>query len=263
MKRSVFLFVSIALVMLSSCESRKNFVYLQDMFPNIKYPAGSQPEAVIQPDDRLDITVSCKNSELAVPFNTTGGYTINSGNVPTSETKTQEKGYRVDRSGNIQFPVLGVLHVQGLTISQISDVIKKQIISGNYMQDPGVSVELLNFKIYMLGAISHVGPITVDGDHINMLELLSTAGDLQQNAKIDRVMVIRTVNNTRKMYAVDPRSMDIYNSPVFNLRQNDIVYVEPKYRSMNKEDQVLKQIGVITAISSIISAAALIGYLLK
>ncbi len=245
-----------AILLFSSC-AHKNYVYLQDMHLGQSYPFDDKYEAVVHKDDRLSITVSSKNPELAIPFNIYGGsFRVgNDGSVSADgTTKVNEKGYRVDVDGNIDFPILGKLHVEGLKVSQVTDLIKQKIEEGNYMKDPLVSIEFLNFKYTVLGAVGHNGTFSVDGDRITLLEAIAKAGDLTAKARTDRVAVIREKNGERQMFMHDLRSKEIFDSPCFYLQQNDIVYVEPKYRKKDTEDRGW-QIGttVLSAITAVCS----------
>lgn len=255
MNRKIYLFASLlAVLLLSSC-ARKNFVYLQDMNMGTKYPYEDKYEAVVHKDDRLSITVSCKNPELAIPFNIYGGtFRVGAdGNVSADgTTKVNEKGYRVDVEGNIDFPILGKLHVDGMKVSQVRDLIKRKIEEGNYMKDPLVSIEFLNFKYTVLGAVGHTGTFSVDGDRVTLLEAIAKAGDLSSKAKTDRVAVIREVNGERQMFMHDLRSKDIFESPCFYLQQNDIVYVEPKYRKKDTEDRGWQIGTTVLSLASVI-----------
>ena len=250
----------LAILLFSSC-ARKNFVYLQDMHIGQSYPFDDKYEAVVHKDDRLSITVSSKNPELAIPFNIYGGsFKVGSDGSVSADgtTRVNEKGYRVDVDGNIDFPILGKLHVEGLKVSQVTDLIKRKIEEGNYMKDPLVSIEFLNFKYTVLGAVGHNGTFSVDGDRITLLEAIANAGDLTSKARTDRVAVIRETNGERQMFVHDLRSKDVFESPCFYLQQNDIVYVEPKYRKKDNEDRGW-QIGTtllsaITAVCSILWA---------
>ena len=250
-----------AILLLTSCSSGKNIVYLQDMQIGKKYPYDTRYEAIIRRDDRLSITVSNKNPELAIPFNIYGGTVKvgDDGNISAGgTTKVNEKGYRVDADGDIDFPILGIIHAEGLTVSELRDLIKEKIEKGSYMKDPLVSIEFLNFKYTMLGAIANNGTFTTNGDRITILEAIAKAGDLSAKAKIDRVAVIREVNGEREMHMLDLRSTDVFDSPCFYLQQNDIVYVEPRYRKKDNEDRGW-QIGttllsVVTAVCSILWA---------
>ena len=261
MKRKLVLtgwVVAVALL-LASCASRKDFVYLQDMRPGTDYLADAKHEAVIQRDDRLAITVGSKNPELALPFNMQGGVfrLDDEGGVSASGSNAAanaEKGYRVDVEGNIDFPILGKLHVEGLTIARATDLIKDKIREGNYIKEPLVSIEFLNFKYTVLGAVGHTGTFRVDGDRITLLEAIAKAGDLSSKARIDRVTVIRETGGERKMYVHDLREKNIFDSPAYYLQQNDIVYVEPKYRNKSKEDRGWQLTTLLISIGSLITS---------
>lgn len=254
MNKKLVLLSWLVVLLLSSCASRKNFVYLQDMHMGESYPFDTKHEAVVHRDDRLGIVVSCKNPELAIPFNIQGGlFQIDANsNVTSSGTPTgKEKGYRVDVDGNIDFPILGKLHVEGLTVSEVKNLITRRIVEGNYIKDPIVSIEFLNFKYTVLGAVGRNGTFNVDGDRVTLLEAIANAGDLTGKARLDRVAVIREIGNERKMFMHDLRSKDIFESPCFYLQQNDIVYVEPKYRKKDTEDRGFQ---ITTTILSIVTA---------
>lgn len=262
MKKPVYLWASLlAVLLLTSCASRKNFVYLQDMEMGLKYPIETKHEAVVHRDDRLSITVSCKNPELAIPFNiydctfrvgTDGSVTAD------ASSKVNEKGYRVDVNGDIDFPILGKLHIEGMKVSEVRDLIKQKIEEGEYMKDPLVSIEFLNFKYTVLGAVGSNGTYTVDGDRVTLLEAIAKAGDLTSKAKVDRVAVIREIEGERQIFMHDLRTKDIFDSPCFYLQQNDIVYVEPKYKKKDVEDRgwqvATTLLSVVTAVCSILWA---------
>lgn len=247
------------LLLLSSCASRKNFVYLRDMYPGTSYPTTMKHEAVIHRDDRLSIVVTSKNPELAIPFNMQGGaFRLSSdGSVTTSDaasTGVREKGYRVDVDGNIDFPILGKLYVEGMTVTQAKDLIKSKIQQGNYIKEPLVSIEFLNFKYTVLGAVANNGTYTVEGDRVTLLEAIAKAGDLSPKARIDRVKVIREEGGERKMYTHDLRDKTVFDSPAFYLQQNDIVYVEPKYRKKDNEDRGWQYASFLISIASIVTS---------
>ena len=135
------------------------------------------------------------------------------------------------------------MHVEGLKVSEVTNLIRERIIAGNYIKDPIVSLEFLNFKYTVLGAVANNGTFTVDGDRITLIDAIARAGDLNAKARIDRVAVIREIGGERKMFMHDLR---------------DIVYVEPKYRKKDNEDRGW-QIGttllsVVTAVCSILWA---------
>ena len=160
-----------AVLLMASCGSSREFVYLNDMVPGESYPINVESGTVVHVNDRLDIKVSCKNLELAVPFNTqTGAYQVSTdGSVKTAGVDLAEKGYRVDADGNIVFPILGKINVEGKSIKEVSELIESMIEEGNYIKDPEVSIEFLNFKYTVLGAVNGKGTYTVDGDRITII----------------------------------------------------------------------------------------------
>lgn len=253
----------LALMLLASCSSKKDIVYLQDMRVGTKYPIEAKYEPVIHCDDRLSITVSCKNPELAIPFNVQGGtFTVDAnGNVTADASGSSvEKGYRVDVNGNIDFPILGKLHIEGMTVNAVKELIKSKIEQGNYMKDPLVTIEFLNFKYTVLGAAGRNGTFSAKGDRVTLLDAIANAGDLAVNAEIDRVAVIREVNGERQMFMHDLKSKEIFDSPCFYLQQNDIVYVEPKYRKKDNEDRGWQ---IATMLLSIVTAACSVLWVVK
>lgn len=250
-KKLIYIGCLAVLCLLASCASRKSFVYLNDMEQGERYLYDAKYEATVHKNDRLAITVSCKQPELAIPFNAHGSnVSVSSdGNVSTSGSS---KGYRVDADGNIDFPILGKLQVEGLRVSQVTDMIRQRIIEGNYIKDPQVSLEFLNFKYTVLGAVNGKGTFSVNDDRITLLEAIANAGDLAQNAKLDAINVIREVDGHREVYVHDIRSKELFTSPCFYLQQNDIVYVEPKYKKSDNEDRAFKYGSTLLSIASVI-----------
>lgn len=127
------------------------------------YPYDTRYEAVVHANDRLDITVSSKNPELSIPFNAGGGAFSVGANGAVTESAAVKKGYRVDVDGNISFPILGKLHVEGLKVSEVTALIRNRIIDGKYIKDPLVSLEFLNFKYSVLGAVGNTGHLLGGG----------------------------------------------------------------------------------------------------
>jgi polysaccharide export outer membrane protein len=143
-------------------------------------------------------------------------------------------GYRVDDEGNIVFPVLGKINVGGKTLKEVSEIIETMIEEGNYIKSPDVTIEFLNFKYTVLGAINGKGTYTVDGDKVTIIEAIAKAGDLSKNARLDRIAVIRMVDGKYEIHYNDIRTAEIFKSPTYYLQQNDIVYVEPKHKERNE-----------------------------
>ena len=242
------------LLTLASCS--KNFVYLRDMEMGKSYPIQDRHEAVIHRDDRLSITVSCKSPELAIPFNIyNGSYQVSrEGGVSANATSSaNEKGYRVDRNGNINFPILGEIYVEGKTVNEATRLIEQMIEEGDYIKDPLVTIEFINFKYTVLGAVGSPGVKTVKGDRITLLEAIAQAGDLAPKSRANKVAVIREIGDNRQMFMHDLGSKDIFESPCFYLQQNDVVYVEPKYKKKDAGDKTLQIISTLATITSAVA----------
>lgn len=230
--------LGIVVSMLFSCSTAKDLTYLLDMQYNKEYPASPAPELIVQPDDVLSITVTCSTPELAAPFNL------------FSEGTTGLK-YPVDREGNIEFPVLGTIKVWGATLSQIKNGIAAGIRDNGFIKDPIVQVSLDNFAVTVIGSGGNrVIPVT--NNSINLLQVIAMTGDISRS-NIKDLMVIRTENGVRSSYSVDLQSQDLFYSPVFYLKQNDVVYVKPKGTSLSASGQT-----VMTFISSGLTLVSII-----
>ena len=152
--------------------------------------------------------------------------------------------------------MLGKINVEGRTLAEVTQLIKNGIIEGNFIKNPLVSVDFLNFKYTVLGAVGSNGTFTVKGDRVTLLEAIANAGDLGTNARVDKVTVIREIGNERQIFVHDLRSSDIFNSPCFYLQQNDIVYVEPKYRKKERSERIAQY--VTMTFSAIATACTVI-----
>lgn len=225
--KSLFKFVplGIILVLLASCTTAKRISYLLDMEYNVDYPAPPAPELVIQPNDCLGIQVSSEDPVLSAPFN-----------LYSSEGNAIQ--FIVDKNGNIEFPVLGTMNVGGKTVTAIRDDIAMAIRNKGYIQRPVVHVSLENFTVTVIGKIGNK-VIPVSGNSLNLLQVIAMSGEGGNKADINDVMVVRTENGVRHSYSVDLQSKDLFDSPVFYLKQNDLVYVKPKGTTLSASGQTV------------------------
>lgn len=210
-------------ILLASCRTSEKIVYLQDVAPDLQEAIHTQGDITLKPQDKLSIVVSSKDPKLAALLN----LPVVSYQAGSTSTYNQMTGYTVDDKGNIDFPILGTIHVGDLTRAKVAEVIKEKIISQNLVNDPVVTVDYRNLHISVLGEVSKPGQINIDRDKITLLEALSMAGDLTIYGVRDKVLVIRETEGKRAMHYVDLRSKDIFQSPVYYLQQNDIVYIRP------------------------------------
>lgn len=246
-----FLFLIALAISATSCVTTKTVRYLQDM-PTYGMPINESLEATVAPFDELRIYVlsnTGKDDELIKPFNVLGGnlsqYNVNQG-----------MGYLVDAEGNIQFPVLGKLHVQGLTRLQLQDTIAAQLIRNGQLKDPLVVARFLNFKVFMLSS-SGGKVINVANERCTFLEALAMAGGLDWYTRRDRIGVMREVNGKRVIHYLDPRSTEIFNDEFFVLQQNDIIFTEERpYKFFNSNLNTV--LGFISSITGLATSAVAI-----
>ena len=241
---------------LASCSAPKEVLYLQDIASIKEENIDKNYEVIIHKDDLLAILVNSKDPELALPFNMpVVTYQIG------AQTTAQQRllGYLVDQNGDIDFPILGKIHVEGLTRMQVTELIKQKLMSEDLIKDPIVTVQFLNFKVSVMGEVTRPGTFDISGDRITLLEALSMAGDLTIYGRRDRVAVIREKDGKRRILYHDLRSSDIFQSPCYYLQQNDIVYVEPdkaktgqsRINSNNSVGVWLSAVSVLASITSL------------
>lgn len=228
-KFHVILLFSIAYLglMTTSCVTSKKVRYLRDM-PTYGVPLNDKFEATITPYDELRIYVLSdgKNEELVKPFNVLG---TAGGNVSNNQL-----GYLVDINGNIEFPVLGEIHVAGLTRLQLQDKIASDLKDNGYLSNPNVMVRFLNFKVFVLG--TETGKVlNITEERCTFLEALAMAGGLDLYTRRDRIGVMREVNGKMVIHYLDPRSTEIFNDEFFLLQQNDIIFTEVGTRRFLQE----------------------------
>ncbi|MDH6312724.1 protein involved in polysaccharide export with SLBB domain [Parabacteroides sp. PFB2-10] len=254
-KLSVCLVLTLWLV---ACGSPKDVLYLQDVDPYKMVPIEQNYEVIVHHDDLLAIMVNSRNPELAMPFNMPM-VTYQLGTEGQSYGTQRVLGYLVDPNGEIDFPILGRLKVEGLTRNQLKELIKSKLIEEDLIKDPIVTVQFLNYKISVMGEVARPGSFSISGDRITLLEALSMAGDLTIYGKRDRVAVIREKDGKRSILYHDLRSSDIFTSPCYYLQQNDIVYVEPNKRKAEQSDiNQNNTIGVWISVLSFLTTVAVL-----
>lgn len=216
----------LCLVLFSACKTPKDIVYLQDL--QEKVPVATQPGGEIRfmRGDRLNIIVHSRDEKMKELFN------IGSGSSMQIMNNSQNGGgggyYTVDENGEIDFPVLGQVRIEGLTRIEVARQIKEQIISNGLCNDPVVVVYFSNMNFSVLGEFKGSGQKQINKDRITLIEAIAMSGDLGINGLRKNVLVVRQEGDQQVPYRVDLTDAgNVYNSPVYYVRQNDIIYVEP------------------------------------
>ena len=218
------LYLSLTL-MFASCQSSRKVPYLQDTdLVNETEQSVRQTGVKVMPKDLLTIAVSCSTPELAAPFNL-----VNSGTDAPQQ-------HLVDNQGNINFPVLGEIHVGGLTKLEIENLIIDKLKV--YLKEaPLVTVRIVNYRSSVLGEVNGPGSFVVSNEKINLLEALAMAGDLTIYGMRDNVKLIRTgQDNKQEIITLDLNKAETVLSPYYQLQQNDIIYVTPNKTKAKNSD---------------------------
>ena len=225
------IFIScICVLLLSSCASYKKVPYMQDSELLQTVAALPMYDAKIMPKDLLTITVNTTDPEASAPFNLTVQSSANAG----YHSNLQQ--YLVGNDGTIIFPVLGSLHVSGLTKSEAENLIREKL--GDYLKEtPIVTVRMTNYKISVLGEVASPGMFTISNEKVNIFEALALAGDLTIWGMRDNVKLIREdAAGQREIISINLNKTDILNSPYYYLQQNDILYVTPNKAKARNSD---------------------------
>ncbi|WP_103864238.1 polysaccharide biosynthesis/export family protein [Aquimarina sp. I32.4] len=246
------LFLVLILISTFSCKAPKNVIYFQDSTNLEKVISASSFTSVFKIDDIVGIQVSAEEMDAARPFNMQGsGSSISSslgesGGGNTSTLGGGEPTYLIDENGIIDFPVLGQLKIAGLTRVQVKDMIKEKLKI--YINNPIVSVRLKNFKITVMGEVAKPGSYAIPNERITIIEAIGMAGDMTIKGRRENVMVIRENNGANTYHRLDLTSKSIFDSPVYYLTQNDVLYIEPNESRIKESKTRNNTLGIVISL---------------
>jgi polysaccharide export outer membrane protein len=258
MTKKILLPAVLTLALLASCGTPKDIIYFQDAGNYATFRNVDTFNVYIHQNDNIAIMVNSQASEAALPFNLPmANYYVGG---ESSYGQQRMLGYFVDSEGNIDFPILGKLFVEGLTRVGLRDMIKAKLISNGLLKDPVVTVNFLNFKVSVIGEVNRPGSYNIAEERVTLLDAISLAGDLTIYGKRDRVAVIREERGRRTILYHDLLSTDIFKSPYYYLQQNDVIYVEPNnLRAQQSRINQNNSVGVwLSVISTLITVTSLI-----
>ena len=252
-----FLKIVPLLVMLSSCVHHRELLNLNEgpEFPSL--PESTLYTALrIQPDDLLSISIQSSDPVASAPYSLGTSPGITGSNASTTTAPAASNGFLVDPDGNINLPEIGMIKVSGLSTFSARDTITNRL--KKFLRAPIVNVRLQNFRYTVLGEVASPGAYSIPNERINVLEALGTAGDVGVYGNRANILVIREENGKRSFGRLDLHQRDIFNSPYFYLKQNDLIYVEPnKNKTSTVSDGANKYLqwglATVTIISIIIS----------
>lgn len=251
MKRFILFFFSL---LLFSCSSKKDVIYYQDIdnkeFSSLE-SINSHPR--IQINDILNISTAALNPESVLPFS------FNTGESSSVQPRQVEllklTGYLVNSDGEINFPQLGKIKVEGKTTQEIQSLLEDKL--SLYIKNPTVNVRILNFKFTIQGEIRQPGTYEIIEENMTLPQALGLAGDLTINGRRDNIMIYRQEGGQREVKRIDLTQSDWMNSDYFFIKPNDIIYVEPNNPKV-KSAGFVGNVGTLLSVVSIIFSAVLL-----
>lgn len=259
---------------ISSCSTPKDVAYFQGIQNAEVFTVAAANEKAIkvEPFDKLSIIVSSQNPALAQMFNLpvySNSYVNKSSTIGGADYRNYNVGYNegiagftVSAEGTIDYPLLGVIKVEGMTRNELAAFIKGEIMGKGLIKDPIVTVEFLNVGVSVLGEVTRPGRYDLNTDLITIVEALSLAGDLTIQGRRENVTVIRKEGDKVQTYLVDlTNTNDMLNSPAYYLKQGDVVYVEPnnirKRQTTNNGNNIMN-VSFWLSVASLLTTAAVL-----
>ncbi|MBQ6062189.1 MAG: polysaccharide biosynthesis/export family protein [Prevotella sp.] len=252
--------LAVVVLALDSCVSSKTVPYFQNIDSISLAPSKGLYDARIMPKDNLTITVNTTDPMAAAPFNLIIRNSLSATNTSVSSGYGSLQTYLVENDGNINFPVVGKIHVQGLTKTECQDLIAEKIKP--YLAEaerPIVTVRMSSYRVTITGEVSRPTVVPVTTEKMSVIEALTSAGDLSIYGKRENIILIREKENGEKEYhRLDLTDANIINSPYYYLQQNDIIYVEPnkvkaKNSSIGSSTTIwFSFISIVTSVASLL-----------
>lgn len=245
---------------LASCSSSKTSLsYFEDLK---QYESGTLPSqdfnVKIIPDDELFITVTSMIPEATAAYNIPLSNPATRGNLEVYTQATQQT-YIVDKQGDIKFPIIGTIHVAGMTTMELAEFLTKKISVD--VEDPYVRVELVNFRINVLGEVARPGAKNVVRERYSVLDALADAGDLTPYGERSNVLLIRETDGKKEFHKLNLNDAAVLSSPYFFLQQNDVIYVEPNKVRKDNAEYNQNNAYKVSVVSAIVSACSVVASL--
>ncbi len=250
MKKISLSIILLLLLVLQSCTTKKQMLYLQDL-DHYANSTLNYASTKIQPNDILKIDVGDINPLVAAPFNINAGVT----NSQNSVEMMKLTGYLVTPQGNITMPILNEVKVGGITPTNAEIKIKERLINEGYLVNPTVQVRVLNNKFTILGEVNSPGVIPFSEESISLLDAIGLARDLTYSAIRKDIKLIREVDGKRLVYHIDLTTAAWMSNPNFRIRQNDVIVVTPNTLKVNSGGLIkdpLQVLGITASLAAVI-----------
>lgn len=244
----------LTVVLFGSCVSKQEIVYFQDEPLKEEMKISNNYAVNFKPADLLTIDISAQDPEAVRPFLLTP-VAQNTNSSLDLNRNLRVQTYLIDVNGNIEFPVLGTIKMQGLSRVEATAMLKKRL--SEYIKDPIVNIRLTNFTVTILGEVKNPGTYTIEDERVSLTEALGLAGDLTIYGKRDNVLLIREANGEKRYAKLNLGSINVLNSPNYYLTQNDVIYVEPNKAKVRSSSYNQNNGIIIAAISTLATIAAI------
>jgi polysaccharide export outer membrane protein len=261
MKFRYFAALAVITAVMSACSTHQStLTYFEDLSSTDtgEFTKGDYSIKIV-PDDELFISVTSIEPTATSIYNLPQTNPATTGTLQ-EQSQLKQQTYRVDAEGNIMFPVIGKVHVEGLTTLQLTKDLASRISAD--VHDPIVHVELVNFRVNVLGEVAKPGAITINRDRYTLLDALADAGDMTPYGERTNVLLIREEGGKRVYHRLNLNDSKLLESPYFYLQQNDVVLVQAnKIRQENakyNQNNAYK----LSVISTIVSACSIVASLI-
>ena len=248
-------YVLVAVVMLGffSCSSERKLTFLDDIETEAFLFGVPEPPStyLIKQNDNLYINVSTINPEVNALFNPNGGGNV--GYDRSFETTSSQyiSGYIVDENGEVELPVIGKIKVSGLSIKEAKEKVQER--ADEYLKDATVQVKYLSFKVTVMGEVNRPGVFYNYHNRLTIFEAIGMAGGITSFASLDKTTVVREYEDGTQPFKIDLTSKKIFESDVFYLQPNDVIYIEPQKLKNTRQNT-----GMLTTILSAISTVLVV-----
>lgn len=254
MKRVTLFTITLTVFILFGCSSQKKIAYFYGLdsqsADSINQAFNKAHEALIGSGDLLSISVTGLDPLAVAPFN----LPLVSYATPGSDklySQPQMQGYLVDINGNVNFPVLGILKLSGLTKSQAINFLNDKL--SPYLKNPIVTIQFMNYKITVLGEVLRPGQYSISNERVTVLDALGLAGDMTIYGRRNNVLITRETNGKLEFVRLNLNNEEIFKSPYYYLQQNDVIYIEPNAVKSIASQNISLYISSISALATTFS----------
>jgi polysaccharide export outer membrane protein len=251
-------------ILMTACRTPKNVTYLQDLKDGETVKVLNYKGITLRPQDAVSIVVNTKTTELTnllnLPLST---QVIGAPQTAALAQSHGTSGYTLDSEGNVDFPLVGKIHLAGLTREEAAARVKQTLEEKQVAANPVVTVEFLNLKFSVLGEVGHAGEFGINRDKTTLIEALGMAGDMNLYGKRDSVFVYRQEGDHQRVYALSMlNGRELLSSPAYYIQQGDVVYVQPnnyrKRQSSANATEVTTASFWLSALSVLTTLAVLV-----